>query len=77
MVDLVGCKLVLDNGGVFVVLIVDIKVEVCDGGLIVLVEVCDVIGWWLVMVDVDDKLVVSYLFLMMLLVVICGWLMEW
>jgi len=74
--DLVGRKLGLDNGGVFLALIADMRAEAADSGLIALIDACEEVGRRLMTLDADDRLAASYPFLTMLSVATCGWLME-
>ncbi|UZK69152.1 acyl-CoA dehydrogenase [Sphingomonas sp. S1-29] len=74
--DLVGRKLGMDNGGVFLAHIADMRAEAKDTGLIALIDACEEVGRHLLTADTDDKLAASYPFLTMLSVATCGWLME-
>ncbi|WP_033923005.1 acyl-CoA dehydrogenase [Sphingomonas sp. 37zxx] len=74
--DLVGRKLGMDNGGVFLSHIADMRAEASDAGLVALVDACEEVGRYLMTADTDDKLAASYPFLTMLSVATCGWLME-
>ena len=74
--DLVGRKLAMDNGGVFLKLVADMRAEAKDAGLIVLINACEEIGRSLMTRDTEDRLAASYPFLTMLSVAVCGWLME-
>ncbi|TKD51956.1 acyl-CoA dehydrogenase [Sphingomonas baiyangensis] len=74
--DLVGRKLAMDNGGVFLAHVEAMRAEASDAGLRALIDVCEEVGRRLMTADVDDKLAASYPFLTMLSVATCGWLME-
>ncbi|MEZ0497026.1 acyl-CoA dehydrogenase [Sphingomonas sp. IW22] len=74
--DLVGRKLGLDNGGVFLSHIADIRADARDAGLVALIDTCEDVGRQLMTADADDRLAASYPFLTMLSVATCGWLME-
>ncbi|UUL82674.1 acyl-CoA dehydrogenase [Sphingomonas qomolangmaensis] len=74
--DLVGRKLGMDNGGVFLSHVADMRAEAKDAGLIALIDACEEVGRHLLTADTDDKLAASYPFLTMLSVATCGWLME-
>ena len=74
--DLVGRKLGLEDGGVFLRLVEEMRGEARDTGLIALIDACDAIGRDLLSAGHDDRLAASYPFLTMLSVAVCGWLME-
>jgi len=74
--DLVGRKLAMDNGGVLVRLITDMRDEAQDAGLRGLIDACEEVSRHLMGANVDDRLAASYPFLTMLSVAVCGWLME-
>ncbi|WP_294262815.1 acyl-CoA dehydrogenase [uncultured Sphingomonas sp.] len=74
--DLVGRKLSMDNGGVFLAHIAAMREEAKDAGLTALIDACEEVGRGLMTADADDKLAASYPFLTMLSVATCGWLME-
>jgi alkylation response protein AidB-like acyl-CoA dehydrogenase len=74
--DLVGRKLGLEDGGVFLRLVDEMRGEARDTGLIALIDACDAIGRDLLSAGHDDRLAASYPFLTMLSVAVCGWLME-
>ncbi len=74
--DLVGRKLSMDNGGVVLGMIAELRQEVADAGLGRLIEVCDRVAHRLLTADIEDRLAASYPFLTMLATAVCGWLME-
>ena len=74
--DLVGRKLGLDNGGVFLSHIADMRADARDAGLLALIDACEEVGRQLMTADADDRLAASYPFLTMVSVATCGWLME-
>lgn len=74
--DLVGRKLAMDNGGVFLGHIAAMREEAKDAGLTALIDACEDVGRGLMTADADDRLAASYPFLTMLSVATCGWLME-
>lgn len=74
--DLVGRKLGLDNGGVFLAHVAAMRGEARDAGLAALIDACEEVGRALMTADADDRLAASYPFLTMLSVATCGWLME-
>lgn len=74
--DLVGRKLSMDNGGVFLAHIAAMRDEAKDAGLTALIDACEEVGRGLMTADADDRLAASYPFLTMLSVATCGWLME-
>jgi len=74
--DLVGRKLSMDNGGVLLGLIDEMRGQVQDDGLRELIDACDEVTRRLLTADVDDRLAASYPFLTMLSTAVCGWLME-
>ncbi|WP_448501866.1 acyl-CoA dehydrogenase [Sphingomonas sp.] len=74
--DLVGRKLSMDNGGVFLSHVADMRAEAKDAGLNALIDACEEVGRHLMTADTDDRLAASYPFLTMLSVATCGWLME-
>ncbi len=74
--DLVGRKLSMDNGGVLIALIAEMRAEARDAGLHALIDACDEVARRLLAVDVDNRLAASYPFLTMLATAVCGWLME-
>jgi 3-(methylthio)propanoyl-CoA dehydrogenase len=74
--DLVGRKLSMDNGGVVLGLIAEMREEANDSGLGRLIEACDRVAHRLLTADIEDRLAASYPFLTMLATAVCGWLME-
>ncbi|PCD04276.1 acyl-CoA dehydrogenase [Sphingomonas spermidinifaciens] len=74
--DLVGRKLSMDNGGVFLAHIAAMRTEAEDATLRTLIDACEEVGRGLMTADADDRLAASYPFLTMLSVATCGWLME-
>lgn len=74
--DLVGRKLSMDNGGVMLGLIDEMRGAAEDPGLRSLIDACDEVARRLLTADVDDRLAASYPFLTMLSTAVCGWLME-
>ncbi|MGL4314649.1 MAG: acyl-CoA dehydrogenase [Sphingomonas sp.] len=74
--DLVGRKLSMDNGGVVLRHLAEMRGDAQDAGLIALVDACEAVARRLLTVEVDDRLAASYPFLTMLSVATCGWLME-
>ena len=74
--DLVGRKLGLDNGGVLLSLINDIRRDAEGAPLCDLIAVCDEIGRGMASLGHDDRLAASYPYLTMLSTAVCGWLME-
>ncbi|WP_315762430.1 acyl-CoA dehydrogenase [Sphingomonas sp. Y38-1Y] len=74
--DLVGRKLAMDNGGVFLAHLETMRGEAEDAGLRSLIDACEEVGRRLMTADADDRLAASYPFLTMLSVATCGWLME-
>ena len=74
--DLVGRKLGLDNGGVLLSLINDMRRDAEGAPLCDLIAVCDEIGRGMAGLGHDDRLAASYPYLTMLSTAVCGWLME-
>ena len=74
--DLVGRKLSMDNGGVVLGLIDEMRGKAEDAGLGALIEACDAVARRLLTAETDDRLAASYPFLTMLATAVCGWLME-
>ncbi|MBX9881371.1 MAG: acyl-CoA dehydrogenase [Sphingomonas sp.] len=74
--DLVGRKLSMDNGGVVLGMIAEMRQEAADAGLGRLIEACDRVAHRLLTADIEDRLAASYPFLTMLATAMCGWLME-
>ena len=74
--DLVGRKLSMDNGGVFLAHVAAMREEAKDAGLRDLIDACEAAGRGLMTADADDRLAASYPFLTMVSVATCGWLME-
>ena len=74
--DLVGRKLSMDNGGVVLGLLDEMRGQSEDAGLGVLIEACDAVARRLLTADTDDRLAASYPFLTMMATAVCGWLME-
>ena len=74
--DLVGRKLGLDNGGILLSLINDMRRDAEGAPLCDLIAVCDEIGRGMASLGHDDRLAASYPYLTMLSTAVCGWLME-
>ena len=74
--DLVGRKLGLDNGGILLSLINDMRRDAEGDPLCDLIAVCDEIGRGMASLGHDDRLAASYPYLTMLSTAVCGWLME-
>jgi len=74
--DLVGRKLGLDNGGVFLSLVDDMRRDAQGTALRDLITACDEIGRGMTGLGHDDRLAASYPYLTMLATAVCGWLME-
>ena len=74
--DLVGRKLSMDNGGVVLGLIAEMRGEAGDAGLGALIDACEAVARRLLTADIEDRLAASYPFLTMLATAVCGWLME-
>ena len=74
--DLVGRKLSMDNGGVVLGLIAEMRDVAEDAGLGTLIDACERVARRLLTADIEDRLAASYPFLTMLSVAVCGWLME-
>ncbi|MBX9813845.1 MAG: acyl-CoA dehydrogenase [Proteobacteria bacterium SG_bin5] len=74
--DLVGRKLSMDNGGVVLGLIAEMRGAAADDGLGRLIDACERVARRLLTADIEDRLAASYPFLTMLSTAVCGWLME-
>ena len=74
--DLVGRKLSMDNGGVVLGLLDEMRGQSEDAGLGALIEACDAVARRLLTADTDDRLAASYPFLTMMATAVCGCLME-
>ena len=74
--DLVGRKLAMENGGVLLGLIAEMRGEAVDAGLHALIDACEEVARHMLSVEADDRLAGSYPFLTMFAVAVCGWLME-
>ncbi len=74
--DLVGRKLSMDNGGTLLGLLAEMREDAEDTGLLNLIDACEEVARNLLASETDDRLAVSYPFLTMLSVAVCGWLME-
>jgi len=74
--DLVGRKLSMDNGGVVLGLIAEMRDVAEDAGLGTLIDACERVARRLLTADIEDRLAASYPFLTMLSTAVCGWLME-
>jgi alkylation response protein AidB-like acyl-CoA dehydrogenase len=74
--DLVGRKLAMDNGGVVLRLIAEMRDEAQVDELRQLIDACEAVTRHMLGADADDRLAGSYPYLTMLSVAVCGWLME-
>ena len=74
--DLVGRKLLLDQGATIQSLIDDMRSEAENSALVELINACETVTTRLLGAHDDDRLSASYPFLTMLATAICGWLME-
>jgi alkylation response protein AidB-like acyl-CoA dehydrogenase len=74
--DLVGRKLSMDNGGILLGLLAEMRGDAEDGALLNLIDACEEVARNLLASEVDDRLAASYPFLTMLSTAVCGWLME-
>ncbi|WP_310533721.1 acyl-CoA dehydrogenase [Novosphingobium sp.] len=74
--DLVGRKLLLDQGATIQSLIDDMRSEAENSALVELINACETVTTRLLGAHDDDRLAASYPFLTMLATATCGWLME-
>ena len=74
--DLVGRKLLLDQGETIQSLIDDMRSEAENSALVELINACETVTTRLLGAHDDDRLAASYPFLTMLATATCGWLME-
>lgn len=74
--DLVGRKLVGDEGEQMHALIGDVRLETKNAGLLILADQISSLTEILVKASVDDRLAASAPYLTMVSVMTCGWLME-
>ncbi len=74
--DLVGRKLTGDGGAGMASLIVGVKAEAQDAGLLALTGLVEQATAHLLGASMDDRLAASYPYLNMVSVMTCGWLME-
>ena len=74
--DLVGRKLMADNGNTLLAFLADMRRDAEAGELVRLIDACEDVARGTLSSEADDRLAASYPFLTMLSVAVCGWLME-